>query len=91
MCLYYTMVVLTRQEGGGNMAKSKLINFNKKIADNVVKGYKVVEDTMVKGYKKIEDTVVDGYKSIEDRFVDQYLTRDGESVEDAKRRLNNQK
>ncbi len=58
------------------MAKSKLANVNKKIAESVVGGY-----------KKIEETVVGGYKKIEDAFVDQYLTHDGETVEDAKKRL----
>ena len=58
------------------MAKSKLVAANKKIAEGVVGGY-----------KKIEETVVGGYKKIEDAFVDQYLTHDGESVEDAKKRL----
>jgi ribosomal protein L9 len=31
--------------------------------------------------------VVGAYKKVEDKFVDQYLTKDGESVEDAKARL----
>ena len=34
-----------------------------------------------------EDGVVGGFNKMSDRFVDQFLTRDGESVEDAKRRL----
>ncbi len=59
-----------------NMAKSKLTKANEKIADAVVTGY-----------KKIEKGVVDGYTKLEDKFVDTYLTRDGESVEEAKQRL----
>ena len=58
------------------MAKSKLVKANEKIAEKVV-------DT----YKKIEDTVVGGYTKIEDAFVDRYLTKDGETVEEAKKRL----
>lgn len=58
------------------MAKSKLIKANEKIAEKVVGGYKAIEDTVVSGYRKIEDA-----------FVDRYLTRDGESVADAKERL----
>ena len=58
------------------MAKSKLVAANKKIAEGVVGGY-----------KKIEETVVGGYKKVEDAFVDQYLTHEGETVEDAKSRL----
>lgn len=58
------------------MAKSKIVDVNEKIASGVTTGY-----------KKIEDGVVGGYKKIEDKFVDQFLTKDGETVEDAKKRL----
>lgn len=58
------------------MAKSKLVEKNKKI-----------EVAVVKGYKKIENGVVGGFEKIVDKFVDNYLTRDGESVEEAKARL----
>lgn len=34
--------------------------------------------------------VVDTYTKIEDKFVDAYLTKDGETVEEAKKRLKNQ-
>ena len=58
------------------MVKSKLVETNEKIAKKVV-------DT----YQKVEDTVVGGYTKIEDAFVDRYLTKDGESIEEAKARL----
>ncbi len=70
-----------------DMAKSKIVQANEKIAGKVVDGYKKVENTVVSGYKKVENTVVDGYKKIEDNFVDKYLTKDGETVEEAKERL----
>ena len=38
---------------------------------------------------KIEQGVVGGYTKIEDKFVDAYLTKDGETVEEAKNRLKN--
>ena len=60
------------------MAKSKIVEANEKIAEAVVDGY-----------KKIEKSVVDGYTKIEDRFVEAYLTKDGETVEQAKARLKN--
>jgi len=63
-----------------DMAKSKIIKANKKIAEAVTTGY-----------KKIEKGVVDGYSKIEDKFVDAYLTRDGETVEEAKKRLKKEK
>ncbi|CDM67550.1 Hypothetical protein CM240_0383 [Clostridium bornimense] len=62
------------------MAKSKLVKANEKIANGVVGRYKKIEDTVVKSYQKIED-----------RFIDQYLTKDGESIEDAKKRINEEK
>lgn len=62
------------------MAKSKLVAANKKI-----------EEKVVGTYKKIEETVVGGYTKIEDAFVDRYLTKEGESVEEAKERLKREK
>ena len=57
------------------------------IAEESVKAYKVIESGVVGGYKAIEGGVVDGYKKIEDAFVGKFLTKEGESVEDAKKRL----
>ncbi len=70
-----------------DMAKSKIVKANEKIAEAVTAGYKKVEKGVVDGYKKIEHGVVSGYTKIEDRFVDAYLTKDGETVEEAKARL----
>ena len=69
------------------MKKSKLVEANEKIAENVVSGYQKIEDGVVGGYKKIEESVVGGFTKITDGFVNQFLTREGESVADAKRRL----
>lgn len=55
---------------------SKLTEVNEKIAD-----------TVVGGYKKIEDNVVGNYQKIEDKFVEKFLTKDGETVDEAKARL----
>lgn len=62
-----------------SMAKSKIVKANENIAKAVVGGY-----------KKVENAVVGGYTKIEDKFVDMYLTREGETVEQAKQRLKNQ-
>ncbi|MBQ3109673.1 MAG: hypothetical protein IJC69_00800 [Clostridia bacterium] len=62
------------------MAKSK-----------ITEGLEKIEKGVVEGYKKIEKGVVEGYTKIEDKFVDRYLTRDGESVKDAKARLRGKK
>lgn len=69
------------------MAKSKLVEANEKIAESVVSGYKKIEESVVGGYKKIEDGAVGGFNKMADKFVDNFLTREGESVEQAKERL----
>lgn len=69
------------------MAKSKLIKANEKIAEGVVGGYRKIENGVVWGYKKIESGVVGGFTKMTDKFVDQFLTKEGESVEDEKKRL----
>ena len=69
------------------MAKSKLVKANQKIAESVVGGYHKIEEGVVSVYQKIEDSVVSGFTRITDKFVDEFLTKEGESVEDAKRRL----
>lgn len=58
------------------MAKSKLVQANEKIAKKVAGTY-----------GKIEQSVVGRYTKIEDFFVDRYLTKNGETVEEAKKRL----
>ncbi len=69
------------------MAKSKLVKVNEKISEGVVGGYQKIEDGVVGGYKKIEEGVVSGFTKLTDKFVDQFLTKDGETVESAKKRL----
>ena len=58
------------------MAKSKFVKVNEEIAKKVTGAF-----------EKVEEAVVGGYTKIEDAFVDRYLTKDGESVEEAKERL----
>lgn len=58
------------------MAKSKLVKANQKIAENITSGF-----------QKMSDTVVGEYTKIEDKFVDLYLTKDDETIEEAKKRL----
>lgn len=69
------------------MAKSKLVEVNEKIAEGVVGGYKRIEEGVVEGYKKMEEGVVEGFNKIADKFVDNFLTKEGESIEEAKVRL----
>ena len=58
-----------------------------KIEEGVVTGYKQIEEGVVTGYKKIESGVVDGFNKMTDKFVGKFLTRDGETVEEAKARI----
>lgn len=67
--------------------KSKIVEANEKISEGVTAGFQKIQDGVVNGYKKIETGVVEGFTKIEDSFVGRYLTRDGESVEEAKERL----
>ena len=69
------------------MSKSKVVEANKKIEEGVVSGYKKIEKGVVGGYKKIEEGAVGGFTKIADKFVDNFLTKDGETVEEAKTRL----
>lgn len=69
------------------MAKLKLVQANEKIAEKVVDGYKKIENGVVGGYKKIEESVVNGFNKMTDGFVDQFLTKENESIADAKKRL----
>ncbi len=73
------------------MEKSKFVEVNEKIAEGVTTGYKKIEDGVVGGYKKIEDGVVDGFNKVSDKFVEKFFTKDGETVEDAKKRLSGDK
>lgn len=70
---------------------AKIADVNEKIAKSVVEGYKKIEDGVVGGYKKIEDGVVDGFNKVSDKFVDVLFTKEGETVEEAKKRLSGEK
>lgn len=80
------------------MSESKKNGANKKSVEGVSEGMQKIENGVVSGYKKIENNVVGGYKKIEngvvevfskmtDKFVGKFLVHEGESVEDAKKRL----
>ena len=58
------------------MAKSKIVEANK-----------TIEKAVLNSYSKIEDAVVKKYEGIENVFVNAFLAEDGESVEEAKKRI----
>ena len=59
----------------------------KKIEEAVVSGYKKIEDGVVTGYKKIESGTVEGFGKVVDKCVEVLFAKEGENVEDAKKRL----
>lgn len=70
---------------------SKFAQFNEKVAEIVVGGYKKIEDGVVGGYKKIEDGAVEGFGKVTDKCVGALFAKEGETVEDAKHRLSGRK
>lgn len=66
---------------------SKFVETNEKIAEAVVEGYKKIEDGVVGGYKKIEKGAVDGFAKVTDKCVEKMFAKEGETVEEAKKRL----
>lgn len=46
-----------------------------------------IVDGITEGYEKIESGVVDGFNKMTDKFVGKFLTKEGETLEDAKARL----
>ena len=59
---------------------SKLVEANKKIEEKVVGAYNAIESGVVGAYKKVED-----------KFVDSFLAKDGETAEEAKKRIQSEK
>lgn len=66
---------------------SKLAETNDKIANAVTKGYKKVEEGVITGYKAVEKGAVNGFNKVSDKCIEKLFAKDGESVEDAKKRL----
>ena len=59
----------------------------KTIEEGVVTGYNKIEEGVVEGYKKIETGVVEGFTKVNDKMIEKLFAKEGESVEDAKKRL----
>lgn len=70
---------------------SKFTETNEKIAEAVVGGYKKIEDGVVGGYKKVEKSAVDGFARVTDKCVEKLFAKEGETVEEAKKRLSGEK
>lgn len=70
---------------------SKIVETNEKIAEKVVEGYKKIETGAVEGYRKIENGIVEGFGKVTDKCVEVLFAKEGESIEDAKKRLSGEK
>lgn len=70
---------------------SKFVEANEKIAEGVVSGYKKIEEGVASGYKKIETGVVEGFGNVTDKCIEKLFAKEGETVEDAKKRLSGSK
>ena len=70
---------------------SKFMEANEKIAEKVTGGYKKIENGVVEGYKKIEHGTVEGFNKVSDRIIEKVFSKDGETVEDTKKRLSGDK
>ena len=75
----------------GQVIEEGVANAYQKIEEAVVGSYKKIEDGVVGSYKKIEDSIVEGFNKVTDKFVEKFFTREGESVEDTKKRLSGEK
>ena len=68
-----------------------MINVAEAAAEKLEKGavdtYKAIEHGVVGAYKKVEDTVVGAFNHMTDSIVGAVLTREGETVEEAKARM----
>lgn len=71
-----------------HMAKSRIVSVNAKIAEAATGCYRKIEDGVTGGYRKLESGAVNGFNRMTDKFVERFLTREGESVAEAKKRLN---
>lgn len=66
-----------------------------KIENGVVDGYKKIEEGAIEGFKKVDNgridkisnNVTNAFEKMADGFVEKFLTKEGESVEEAKARL----
>lgn len=77
-------------EKAGEIAR-EVADGTRKVYQSIEKGvagsYKTIENGVVSGYKAIENGVVEGFNKITDQFVGAFLTKEGETVEQAKERL----
>ena len=57
------------------------------VCGDIMQIYLKIEDGVVSGYKKIEEGAVDGFNKVTDKIIEKAFAKEGETVEDAKKRL----
>ena len=57
------------------------------VEHGVVNTYEKIEESVVGGYQKIEDGAVNGFRKISDFFIRKFFSRQGETVEQTRKRL----
>ena len=63
---------------------------NRAIEEGVVSTYKAIEEGVVGAYKAVEKGAVNAYHKLENAMVDKLFRKEGETVEEAKKRLQKQ-
>ena len=53
----------------------------------IVKAGKRIAEGVVGGYKKVEQSAVSGFRKVSDFFVKKLFSREGETVEETRKRL----
>ena len=85
------MIYLGHKITKGVITMKKFADVNEKIAESVVKGYRKIETGVVDGYKKIETGAVDGFNKMNDKIIEKVFSKEGETVEETKKRLSGNK
>lgn len=67
------------------------MNNEKKNENEVKSTLEKIEKGVADGYKKIEKDAVEGFNKVSDGAIKTLFSKDGESVEDAKKRLSGKK
>ena len=74
---------MNNEKKNENEGKSTLEKIEKGVAD----GYKKIETGVVDGYKKVENGAVSGFRKVSDFFLKKFFSREGETVEETRKRL----
>ena len=67
---------------------SVIIHCASMVTVDLVAVYKSVEESVVGAYKAVEKGAVDAYRKVEDAMVDKLFRKEGETIAQAKDRLN---